>query len=76
MRGARRPAYGAEVGAGFPPFFAPLDEDDSMYALMAAMAYGLRGFNLYMAVERDRRIGAPLNPHGRARPWPLATDVC
>ena len=57
--GRDRPAYGAEVGAGFPPFFAPLDELDSMYALTCAMAYGLRGFNLYMAVERDRWIGAP-----------------
>jgi len=66
--GRRRPAFGAEVGAGFPPFFAPLDERDSMYALTAAMAYGLRGFNLYMAVERDRWIGAPIDPHGRPRP--------
>ena len=66
--GRLRPAFGAEVGAGFPPFFAPLDEHDSMYALICAMAYGLRGFNLYMAVERDRWIGAPIDPHGRARP--------
>ena len=66
--GRQRPAFGAEVGAGFPPFFAPLDELDSMYALMCAMAYGLRGFNLYMAVERDRWIGAPIDPHGRPRP--------
>jgi len=66
--GRRRPAYGAEVGAGFPPFFAPLDESDSLYTLMCAMGYGLRGFNLYMAVERDRWIGAPIDPHGRPRP--------
>jgi beta-galactosidase len=66
--GRDRVAYGAEVGAGFPPFFSPLDERDSMYALTCAMAYGLRGFNLYMAVERDRWIGAPIDPHGRPRP--------
>jgi beta-galactosidase len=65
--GRQRPAYGAEVGAGFPPFFAPMDEHDSMYTLMCAMAYGLRGFNLYMAVERDRWIGAPIDLHGRPR---------
>jgi beta-galactosidase len=65
--GRGRPAYGAEVGAGFPPFFMPLDETDSMYTLMCAMAYGLRGFNLYMAVERDRWVGAPIDPHGRPR---------
>jgi beta-galactosidase len=66
--GREKPAFGAEVGAGFPPFFSPLDENDSLYALMCALAYGLRGFNLYMAVERDRWIGAPIDPHGRPRP--------
>lgn len=65
--GRRRPAYGAEVGAGFPPFFAPIDDIDSMYTLMCAMAYGLRGFNLYMAVERDRWVGAPIDAQGRPR---------
>ncbi len=66
------PPYGAEVGAGFPPFFAPLDEKDSLYTLMAAIAYGLRGFNLYMAVDRDRWVGAPIDVHGLPRP--LADD--
>ncbi len=65
--GEKAPAFGAEVGAGFPPFFAPLDEKDSLYALTCALAYGLRGFNLYMAVERDRWVGAPIDPIGRPR---------
>lgn len=64
-RGA--PAYGAEVGAGFPPFFPPLDEADSLYTLISALAYGLRGFNLYMAVDRDRWVGAPIDEHGLPR---------
>ncbi len=67
--GTRVPAYGAEVGAGFPPFFEPIDELDSLYTLMAALAYGLRGYNLYMAVERDRWVGAPIDPHGVRRPF-------
>ncbi|MGH7327118.1 MAG: beta-galactosidase, partial [Polyangiaceae bacterium] len=62
------PPYAAEMGAGFPPFFAPLGEDDSLYTIMTALAYGLRGFNLYMAVERDRWIGAPIDPRGHPRP--------
>lgn len=70
--GTKTPAYGAEVGAGFPPFFAPLDPADSLYTLLTALAYGLRGFNLYMAVERDRWIGAPIDPHGRRRPFAAA----
>ncbi len=64
----RFPAYGAEVGAGFPPFFPPIDEKDSLYTLLTALAYGMRGYNLYMAVERDRWVGAPIDPHGRHRP--------
>jgi beta-galactosidase len=66
------PAFGAEVGAGFPPFFAPLDEKDSIYTLVCALAYGLRGYNVYMAVERDRWVGAPVDPHGRRRPFAAA----
>ncbi len=65
--GRKVPPFGAEVGAGFPPFFPPLDDKDSLYALMAAMAYGLRGFNLYMAVDRDRWVGAPIDVHGIPR---------
>jgi beta-galactosidase len=63
------PAFGAEVGVGYPPFFSPIDEDDSLYVLGTACAYGLRGFNLYMAVERDRWVGAPIGPHGQRRPF-------
>ena len=73
--GTQTPAYGAEVGAGFPPFFAPLDPKDSLYTLLTALAYGLRGFNLYMAVERDRWIGAPIDPHGRRRPFADAYEA-
>jgi beta-galactosidase len=65
--GAEQLAFGAEVGAGFPPFFPPLDESDSVYTLLAACAYGLRGFNLYMAVDRDRWVGAPIDVHGNPR---------
>ena len=65
------PAYACEMGAGFPPFFPPLDEKDSAFTVMTALAYGLRGFNLYMAVERDRWIGAPIDPQGRERPFAL-----
>lgn len=66
--GLSQPAYGAELGAGFPPFFPPIDEKDSLYTLLAALAYGLRGLNLYMAVDRDRWIGAPIDSRGNPRP--------
>jgi len=63
------PAFACEMGAGFPPFFPPLEERDSAFTVLAALAYGLKGFNIYMAVERDRWIGAPIDPRGRARPF-------
>jgi len=63
------PAFACEMGAGFPPFFPPIQERDSAFIALAALAYGLRGFNVYMAVERDRWIGAPIDPHGRPRPF-------
>lgn len=63
-----KPAFAPEMGAGFPPYFPPLSTEDSEFTLLAALAYGLRGYNLYMAVERDRWIGAPIDRHGRPRP--------
>ncbi len=64
---ASHPPYSCEMGAGFPPFFPPLSEQDSAFTVLAALAYGLRGFNIYMAVERDRWIGAPIDCRGRPR---------
>jgi beta-galactosidase len=63
------PAFACEMGAGYPPYFPPLDERDSMFTVLCALAYGLRGFNVYMAVERDRWVGAPIGPHGQERPF-------
>jgi beta-galactosidase len=69
LRAAARetPAFSCELGAGFPPFFAPLKDRDNAFSALAACAYGLRGFNVYMAVERDRWIGAPIDQHGNRR---------
>ena len=61
--------FACELGAGFPPFFPPITEADSAFTALTALAYGLRGFNVYMAVERDRWIGAPIDRHGRRRPF-------
>jgi beta-galactosidase len=59
-----------EVGVGFFPWFPPLDagddpdrERDHVLSLLAA---GIRGFNLYMAVERERYYGAAIAQTGAA----------
>jgi beta-galactosidase len=59
--------YAPELGVGAPPWFVPLSHDDSIFCAMEACAYGLRGFNLYMAVDRDRWYGAPIDAHGTPR---------
>jgi beta-galactosidase len=59
-----RPCFAAELGVGFPPYFSPHSEADSRFSSLCALAYGLQGFNLYMAVERSRWIGAPIDHTG------------
>jgi beta-galactosidase len=66
-RARGHPPFACELGAGFPPFFPPLRERDNLFAALTALAYGLRGFNVYMAVERDRWIGSPIDASGRIR---------
>ena len=49
-----------EVGVGFLPWLPPLDAGDDRTRerdhLLTLLAAGVRGFNLYMAVERDRLL--------------------
>jgi beta-galactosidase len=63
-----RPAFACELGAGYPPFMPPMQLQDNAFTVMTALAYGLRGYNAYMAVDRDRWVGAPIDQHGNARP--------
>ncbi|HEY5922906.1 MAG TPA: alpha-amylase family protein, partial [Kofleriaceae bacterium] len=63
-----------EVGVGFFPWFPPLDEQDDPTRerdqLLTLLAAGVRGFNLYMAVERDRYYGAAISATGKLEaPW-------
>lgn len=58
-----------EVGVGFSPWFPPLDDKDDATRerdhLLTLLASGIRGFNLFMAVERDRYYGAAISAQGR-----------
>ena len=57
-----------EVGVGFFPWFPPLDATDDPTRerdhLLSLLAAGVRGFNLFMAVERDRYYGAAISANG------------
>jgi beta-galactosidase len=66
--GLEQPAFACEMAAGVPPFYFPIHEEiDNRFNVMTSLAYGLRGFNMYMAVERDRWVGSPIDRHGRPR---------
>lgn len=58
-----------EVGLGFFPWFPPLDAGDDPSRerdhLLTLLAGGMRGFNLFMAVERDRYYGAAISRDGQ-----------
>jgi beta-galactosidase len=61
-----------EVGIGFFPWFPPLDAGDDPTRerdhLLSLLAAGIRGFNLFMAVERDRYYGAAISKAGAREP--------
>lgn len=61
------PSFAVELAAGFPPFFPPLTEQDNRFAALSCLSAGIRGYNLYMAVERDRWIGSPIDRFGARR---------
>jgi beta-galactosidase len=65
--GCTQHAFAPELGFGAPPWFPLRKDSDSVGALLTACAYGLRGFNLYMTVDRDRWYGAPLDAQGAPR---------
>lgn len=65
--GSSRLPVAPELGVGAPPWFTPLAPEDSLYTAMVALAYGLRGFDLYMTVDRDRWYGAPIDARGNPR---------
>lgn len=68
LLGSSRYPYVPEMGAGSFPWGPPLTPQDSQQTLLCALNHGVRGFNLYMLVDRDRWYGAPLSEAGQPRP--------
>jgi beta-galactosidase len=64
-----------EAGCGFVPWLPPIDEPEDLDhgarardVLIALLAAGARGFDLFMAVDRERYYGAPIDEQGHPRP--------
>ncbi len=68
LAGSTKLPFAPELGVGAPPWFGARSDADALFSAMCACAHGLRGFNLYMAVDRDRWFGAPLARDGERRP--------
>ncbi|MDX2094116.1 MAG: alpha-amylase family protein [Kofleriaceae bacterium] len=61
-----------QVGTGHVPWLPPLEQADDPTRerdqLLTLLAAGVRGFSLFMAVERDRHHGAPISADGKLEP--------
>ncbi len=63
-------AFHAAVGSfpWFPPLDAGDDRDRERDQLLSALAGGIRGFNVAMAVERERYHGSAITSEGKLEP--------
>lgn len=57
--------FAAEVGLGGPFWRPPGTPASGRQTLLTLLSCGVRGFNLYMTVGRDRWYGAPIDRDGR-----------
>jgi beta-galactosidase len=60
--------FAPEVGVGGPPWLLPMSAADQESILLGILAAGVRAFNLYMTVDRDRWYGAAISEAGELRP--------
>jgi beta-galactosidase len=67
LAGTSRFPYVPELGAGAMLVGLPVRPEEQRSLILAALMHGLKGANLYMAVDRDRWYGAPLGSDGRPR---------
>ena len=65
--GTSRLPFVPELGIGAPWYMPALSIADCRALMLAALAYGMRAFNLYMLVERDRWYGSPISARGVRR---------
>ncbi len=66
LRGIGQEPFATEMSCGTVYFAPAIDSFDNRFVTAASLAYGLKGFNLYMGVGRDRWIGG-LVPQGGER---------
>ncbi len=69
LTGTARPLpFAPELGVGGPLWLLPMSPADQESVTLGLLAAGVRAFNLYMIVDRDRWYGAPITIEGEIRP--------
>ncbi len=53
-----------ELGMGGPPWLPPMSVEDQKSVTLGVLSAGVRSFNLYMTVDRERWYGAPIDSDG------------
>ena len=61
-------SFAPEVGVGGPPWLPPMTPADQRATLLGLLSAGVRGFSLYMMVERERWYGGVIDTLGELRP--------
>lgn len=56
-----------ELGSGCWLWWEPLSQKDQQAATLAALMHGVKAFNFYMIVERERWYGSPVGRDGSVR---------
>jgi beta-galactosidase len=68
LAGTTRLPFVPEFGAGlWSHHYRTFTPDEHEFITMTALMYGLKAFNFYMLVERDRWQGSPITRHGTLR---------
>jgi len=65
--GSSRLPFVPELGCGGWPWWFAFDRADQRAVMLNVLMHGVRGFNLYMVVERDRWYGSPVATDGQRR---------
>jgi beta-galactosidase len=64
---ARILPYAPELGIGGPPWLLPMSTESQQNVILGVLSGGVRAFNLYMTVDRERWYGAPVDTNGELR---------
>jgi beta-galactosidase len=60
--------YAPELNAGAMAFGPPVTPEEQRDVILNVLMHGLKGANIYMAVDRERWYGAPVGLDGAPRP--------